>query len=175
MQQVLVVDDNEDIRSALRAILEDAGYEVGEARDGREAIAVATRRCPNVILLDLNLPPSDGFQVLRQITTEPALKRVPVIIVTGSVNGHHLRAAKQLGAWDYITKPWAIGEVEARVRLALQAIDPADQSSGSGSPPARQPPAPCPERGPVHRERAAPNRARAGRGAAAETKRRAMR
>lgn len=144
MQQVLVVDDNEDIRSALRAILEDAGYEVVEAGDGREAIAVAIRRCPNVILLDLNLPPSDGFQVLRQITAEPVLKRVPVIIVTGSVNEQHLRVAKQLGAWDYISKPWAMGEVEARVRLALQAIDAANKPSPGPVAPPSPPPGPLP-------------------------------
>lgn len=120
MHRVLIIDDNEDVRSALRAMLEDAGYEVAEAADGPDALTVAGGCRPHVVLLDLQLPPDGGFEVLQQLKAVASLRKVPVIIVTGSVDDEDLRTAKKLGAWDYVHKPWAIGEVEARVRLALQ-------------------------------------------------------
>ncbi|MBI2966093.1 MAG: response regulator [Chloroflexi bacterium] len=125
MRRVLIVDDNEDVRAVLRAMLEDADYEVAEAADGPEALSFALQRRPNVILLDLQLPPDGGFEVLEQIMKTVSLRKVPVIIVTGSIDDDDLRTAKKLGAWDYVNKPWAIGEVEARVRLALQVADAA--------------------------------------------------
>jgi two-component system KDP operon response regulator KdpE len=128
VHRILIIDDNEDVRSALRAMLEDAGYEVAEAADGAEALSLALRRRPHAILLDLQLPPTGGFEVLQQFKAASSLRKVPVIIVTGSIEDENLRTAKKLGAWDYVNKPWAIGEVEARVRLALQVAGPAGQA-----------------------------------------------
>jgi DNA-binding response OmpR family regulator len=124
-----VIDDNADIGAALRAILEDAGDQVEDARDGATALRLAASSTPDVILLDLQLPPLGGFDVLRQIKASASLRAVPVIIVTGSIDDEDLHTAKTLGAWDYITKPWGIGEVEARVRLALQRAGPAAPGS----------------------------------------------
>lgn len=128
MHRVLIIDDNEDVRSALRAMLEDAGYEVAEAADGPDALTVAAGRRTHIILLDLQLPPHGGFEVLQQLKAVASLRKVPVIIVTGSVEDEDLRTAKKLGAWDYVNKPWAIGEVEARVRLALHVAGSAGEA-----------------------------------------------
>lgn len=121
MDRILVVDDSEDVRLALTTILEDAGYDVIEASDGEEVVSRALEHRPGLILLDVAMPRVDGFEALRRIKAESRLRNTPVIMVTAKGRAEDLSMARTLGARDYISKPWADGEVELRVGWVLQA------------------------------------------------------
>jgi CheY-like chemotaxis protein len=121
MERILVVDDSEDVRLALTTILEDAGYDVCEASDGEDVVPLALKHRPGLILLDVAMPRVDGFEALRRIKAEARLRNIPVIMVTAKGRAEDLSMARTLGARDYISKPWADGEVELRVGWVLQA------------------------------------------------------
>ena len=121
MERILVVDDSEDVRLALATILQDAGYDVVEASDGEDVVPLALKHRPGLILLDVAMPRVDGFEALRRIKAEARLRNTPVIMVTAKGRAEDLSMARTLGARDYISKPWADGEVELRVGSVLQA------------------------------------------------------
>ncbi len=104
------------MRRVLRLALEDEGYEMLEAATGREGIA-ALRLAPDVVLLDLMLPDTDGFGVCRCIRRDSA---VPVIIVTARTDSHDIVAGLEAGADDYVTKPLVAKELSARIRALLR-------------------------------------------------------
>ena len=119
MSRILVADDNDDIRRMLRIQLEEAGHEVIEAEDGAIAIEQAQSELPDLILLDLSMPNVNGFEALTAIRTETATSSIPVIVVTARGSRDDLDTARSLGVSDFINKPWADGEVEMRIRWAL--------------------------------------------------------
>ncbi len=121
MAHVLVVDDSEDIRFALATILEDAGHEVSEAADGLEVIPSILKNRPDVVLLDVAMPRKDGFETLQQMKDDERTRDIPVIMVTAKGQPEDLTRARALSARDYISKPWADGEVELRVSWVLRA------------------------------------------------------
>src|SRR5882724_7107787 len=106
MATVLVVDDDVEIREALRDVLEAQGYEVAVARDGLEALGLLrTSPLPCLILLDLMMPIMDGHEFLKQQKQDPALADVPVVIITA---GRHLRSSSGIiDACDVLHKPFA--------------------------------------------------------------------
>jgi two-component system KDP operon response regulator KdpE len=114
---VLVIEDEAPIRKFLRAGLEGQGYVLVEAETGHEGIAQAATRAPDLVLLDLGLPDIDGFEVVRRIREWSA---VPIIVLTA--RGQEADKIKTLdaGADDYVTKPFAVGELLARMRVALR-------------------------------------------------------
>jgi len=118
---ILVVDDEPQIRRTLRTALSGYGYEVLEAKNGQEAIEIVVRERPNVILLDVNMPDMTGFEVCRNIrrTFEG-----PIIMVTVRSAETDKIAALDSGADDYIVKPFAIGELLARIRATLRRSSP---------------------------------------------------
>ena len=115
--RVLIVDDEPQIRRFLRASLSAHGYRVVEASCGREAIALTTTERPELLLLDLGLPDMDGLEVIRRLREWSA---VPIIVI--SVRGQEAEkiAALDGGADDYVTKPFGMGELLARLRAALR-------------------------------------------------------
>ncbi|MEE8363888.1 MAG: response regulator [Dehalococcoidia bacterium] len=119
MARILVVDDREDVRLALIALLEDAGHEVFAAEDGSEVMEMTLSGQPDLILLDIVMPRVDGFETLRRLKTDERTDGVPVVIVTARSRAQDLARAWALGALDYISKPWVDGEVELRVGWAL--------------------------------------------------------
>ncbi len=119
MAKILIVDDSADIRLALTALLEDGGHEVSEAADGPEVMPALLESRPDVILLDVAMPGKDGFEVLKEITADERTCDVPVIMVTAKGRPEDMAMARSLGAVEYITKPWADGDVELRVEWAL--------------------------------------------------------
>ncbi len=121
MSRILVVDDSEDIRLALRTILEDSDYEVVELSDGFEVLDWIRAEPPDLILLDVAMPVKDGFDTLKEIVASEEVKEIPVIMVTAKGRSEDLARARSLGARDYINKPWDDGEVELRVGWVLQA------------------------------------------------------
>jgi two-component system response regulator ResD len=114
---ILVVDDERSIRRLLHMYLTDAGYTVTEAADGREALAQIRQGGIDLVLLDLMLPEIDGFEVTRRLRD---LANVPVIMITARGEEAHRVTGLELGADDYVTKPFSPLEVVARVRAVLR-------------------------------------------------------
>lgn len=114
---VLVVEDEEQILKFLRAALESHGYRHAEARNGEEGLRQAATRSPDVVLLDLGLPDIDGLEVTRRLREWSA---VPIVVLSARGRERDKVAALDLGADDYVTKPFGVGELLARVRAALR-------------------------------------------------------
>jgi len=119
-ETILVVDDEAVNRELLKAILEEAGYEVALARDGATALALATAVPPDLILLDLRMPGLSGLEVCEQLKRDPATQAVPVIMVTAHGEVTHKEAALTRGADDFVTKPVNAGDLRARVSAMLK-------------------------------------------------------
>lgn len=119
-KKILVVDDEKKFVNVLRAYLEQAGFGVVIASDGKNALAVFRREKPNLILLDLNLPEMDGLDVARIIRKESS---APIIMLTARVEEINRLIGLELGADDYITKPFSPREVVARVRAVLRRVE----------------------------------------------------
>ena len=115
--RVLVVDDEPQILRFLRPALEASGYEVLHAETGREALRLAANSAPDVIILDLGLPDIDGKEVLAQAR---AFTQASILILSAREREAEKISALDLGADDYIEKPFAIGELLARLRAALR-------------------------------------------------------
>ena len=119
--KILAVDDEPALTDLLRYHLRRAGYEVATAANGWEAIDCVRRNRPDIILLDLMLPDLDGFGVCEILRRDPLTATIPVIIVSAwaSTDSHDL--GLELGALDYITKPFSPPELVARVNRLLHA------------------------------------------------------
>jgi two-component system KDP operon response regulator KdpE len=115
--KVLIIDDELQIRRILRVSLDANGYEVCEAGGGKEGVYTAATEKPDVIILDLGLPDLDGLAVLRQIRE---WSRVPIIILSVRNSEKEKVAALEAGADDYMTKPFGINELIARLHVALR-------------------------------------------------------
>ncbi|MDD9350619.1 response regulator transcription factor [Mumia sp.] len=114
---MLLVEDDPRVRRSLRLALEDEGYAVVEASTGASALDMLRERGPDVVLLDLMLPDTDGFSVCRELRRESA---VPVIMVTARTDSHDVVAGLEAGADDYVTKPLVAKELSARIRALLR-------------------------------------------------------
>jgi len=119
--RVLVIDDEPQIRRALRTSLEAHGYEVAAVGTGEEGVLGAAEQAPDLVLLDLGLPDLDGTEVIRRIRT---FSEVPVIVLSVREGQPDKVAALDVGADDYVTKPFAMGELLARARAALRRVMP---------------------------------------------------
>ena len=119
--RVLVVEDEAAMSRALRINLRARGYEVATARTGREALAEASARPPDAVILDLGLPDLDGVEVIRELR---GWSRAPVVVLSGRTGSGDKITALDSGADDYVTKPFAMAELLARLRAALHRDDP---------------------------------------------------
>jgi two-component system KDP operon response regulator KdpE len=115
--RVLIVDDEPQIRRALRTALEGHGYQVVVAEDATTALAAVSSWSPDVVVLDLVMPTVDGFEVLRQTRT---WSNVPIIVLSARGQEQDKVRALDLGADDYLTKPFGMAELLARVRALLR-------------------------------------------------------
>ena len=118
--RVLVIDDSEPIHKLVAARLRPEGLEVVCELDGERGIARAVSDPPDLILLDVDLPDVDGFEVCRQMKEHPATRDVPIIFLTGTTSTDSKVRGLDLGAVDYVTKPFDQVELRARVRAALR-------------------------------------------------------
>ena len=121
-QRILVVDDDREIVRLVQAYLEQSGYEVLVAYDGEMALHVLRRERPDLVLLDLMLPGRDGRDLTRVVRGDAALAAMPIIMLTARVEDHDKIIGLELGADDYVTKPFNPGEVVARVRAVLRRV-----------------------------------------------------
>ncbi len=117
VQTILIVDDEENLREMARLYLEREGYRVVEAGNGRDALYVARYEKPDLVLLDLMMPEMGGYDFMRLFTKE---SDTPVIMLTAKMEESEKVAGLELGADDYVTKPFGIQELIARVRAVLR-------------------------------------------------------
>ena len=119
-QYILVVDDDKQIARLVRSYLEQAGYRVSVAYEGNEALQSIRADRPDLIVLDLMLPGKDGWEITRIIRGDKDLSGVPIIMLTARVEDTDKIVGLELGADDYIPKPFNPREVVARVRAVLR-------------------------------------------------------
>lgn len=117
---VLVVDDHEEIRTILRMNLQNASYRVAEAANGREALALLARERPDLVLLDVMMPEMDGITALREIRGTPALRDLPVIMVSALGDVEDISSLVNAGAVDYVVKPVILAQFLPKVDQAMQ-------------------------------------------------------
>lgn len=134
-KRVLVVDDEKDIVDLIRFNLERNGYEVFTAGDGNTALELATREVPDLIVLDLMLPGIEGTEVARRLKANQATAGVPIIMLTAKSEETDVVVGLTLGADDYVTKPFSIKILLARLNTVLRRSEAAQTpAGGDGSP-----------------------------------------
>ncbi len=116
-QKVLIVEDEASIKSFMAAVLSANHYEVISASTGAQAYGMITSHCPDVVLLDLGLPDMDGLQIIRSVRE---WSHLPIIVVSARTHERDKVAALDLGADDYIVKPFGTSELLARIRTAIR-------------------------------------------------------
>lgn len=123
MTRILVAEDEPEVRQVIKTTLVDQGYQVIEAADGdaayKAAAEAAVAERPDLIVLDLMLPKMNGFEVLERLKANKNTSYIPVVILTARNQAQDEAKGMRAGAVDYITKPWSPGELEDRVRIAL--------------------------------------------------------
>lgn len=125
-KKILVVDDKSEIRKLLKSYFTQEGYEVVTAADGQEALFVARHEKPDVILLDIMMPQMNGYDFLRTFSRESA---TPVIVLTAKVEESDKVLGLELGADDYVVKPFSPRELAARVRAVLRRVEKFQQQA----------------------------------------------
>jgi len=119
LARILVADDDPLSIKLLNFRLSSVGHEVIFAVNGGEALEIATREKPDLVLLDIMMPVMNGFQVLRKLKSQEETKNIPVIMLTSKVQEKDVVFGLEAGAEDYITKPFSFAELNARVNRAL--------------------------------------------------------
>ena len=115
-RRILVVEDQEDNRQILRDLLSNAGYEMFEAEDGEQALVAAAAHLPDLILMDIQLPILDGYEATRRIKADPALKSIPIIVVTSYALSGDEEKARAAGCDAYVSKPYSPRALLAKIR-----------------------------------------------------------
>jgi two-component system cell cycle response regulator DivK len=116
---ILVVEDHEDNRQILRDLLTNAGYDLIEAENGEEALAVAAAKRPQLILMDIQLPLLDGYEATRRLKKDPVLRKIPIIVITSYALSGDEEKARAAGCDAYVTKPYSPREVLKKIREFL--------------------------------------------------------
>lgn len=120
LQKLLAIDDSESIHALLRVRLRDEPLEMFSALDGTSGLEMAKRICPDLVLLDVEMPGTNGFTVCQELKRSPITNNVPVIFLTGATSTDEKIRGLDAGAVDYITKPFDAAELRARVRAGLR-------------------------------------------------------
>jgi len=119
-QLIVVIEDEEDIRELIRYNLDKEGYRVLVANSGEEGLELVVNSMPDLIVLDLMLPGIDGLEVCRQLKKEPKTKDIPIVMVTARGEEPDVVSGLELGAEDYVSKPFSPKVLVARVRTVLR-------------------------------------------------------
>lgn len=122
-RKILVAEDEPDIRDLIAITLRYAGYEVVEAIDGEEAVEKALGELPDLILLDVRMPNMDGYQACDRLKAQDSTQRIPVIFISARGQEAEIKRGLQLGAEEYILKPFAPDELYRRVGSILERQD----------------------------------------------------
>jgi len=128
--KILVVDDEEDIRELVRLNLTKEGYEILDCDSGEQALSLSRGKQPDLVVLDLMLPGIDGIEVCRRLKADPKTAAIPVVILTAKGEEADVVAGLEVGAEDYVVKPFSGKVLAARVRRLLRkAAQPADDQA----------------------------------------------
>ena len=130
-ERILVIDDEPDLLELVRINLRQAGYEVETAETGRDALELLRRSAPDLVVLDLMLPDVSGTEICRRMRTDPELADLPIIMLTAKADEVDRVVGLELGADDYVTKPFSPRELTLRVRAVLRRRKPPTPPSES--------------------------------------------
>jgi DNA-binding response OmpR family regulator len=119
-KKILVADDNENIREALTYLLEDEGYQLWLAKDGAETITKVREFRPDILFLDIMMPEINGYDVCRTIKSDPNLKNTYVIMLTAKGQVAEQERGKEVGADEYIVKPFSPMEILTKIKNILE-------------------------------------------------------
>ena len=122
MHKVLIAEDEADIRQLISFNLERESYDTLLAGDGKEAVLIAYNKIPDLIILDLMLPKMDGFSVFKELRLDSRTKDIPVIMLTAKAQLDDVIAGLEMGADDYLTKPFSPKELVLRVKALLKRV-----------------------------------------------------
>ncbi len=118
-KKILIADDNENIREALTYLLEDEGYILSLAKDGAETLRKVREVRPDILFLDIMMPEVNGYDVCRTIKTDPSLKGIYVIMLTAKGQVVEQERGKEVGADEYIVKPFSPMEILTKIKTIL--------------------------------------------------------
>ncbi|UJS16597.1 MAG: response regulator [Candidatus Jettenia sp.] len=121
-EKILIVDDEQDLVKLIRYHLEKDGYKVLSASNGEDALFMARRERPELVVLDLMLPGIDGLEVCKKLKTTPELTTIAIVMLTAKGEESDITVGLKLGADDYITKPFSPKELIARIQAVLRRI-----------------------------------------------------
>jgi two-component system alkaline phosphatase synthesis response regulator PhoP len=128
VKRVLIVEDDKDIVELVRYNLEKEGYQVSVAQDGLTALSSLKKSVPDFLILDLMLPKLPGLEVCREVRRDQALNRLPILMLTARGEEADRVVGLEMGADDYVTKPFSPRELVARVKALLRRTDPASDA-----------------------------------------------
>ena len=118
--RILVVESQQDNRQIIRDMLAPTDYKIAEAENGEQALAAVTKQRPDLILMGVQLPVMDGYEVARQIKADPTLRSIPIIAVTSHALNGEERTARAAGCDDYVPEPYSPRQLLAKIRQYLQ-------------------------------------------------------
>ncbi len=133
MTKILVIEDEAPIREKIETVLRLEGYDVAGADDGRSGVQAAQADVPDLIICDVLMPELNGYGTLEAIRADQRTAPVPVIFLTAAASRADMRRGMELGADDYITKPYTVDELLTAVRTRLDRQDVIRQSGGPAS------------------------------------------
>ncbi len=131
-RRVLVIEDEENILLSLQFVLERAGYQVHSARTGQEGLCAIRRDRPDLVILDLMLPDISGYEVCQQARRDPSLAAMPILVLTARAQEAEREKGLDVGATEYVTKPFRVSDLLARVSRLLDSPRSDVRSPGSG-------------------------------------------
>ncbi len=132
MIKILVIEDEAPIREKIVAVLRYENYEVIEAANGREGVISTRKNRPDLIICDVLMPDMNGYSALAALRDEPETSVIPVIFLTAAASRADMRKGMELGADDYITKPYTVEELLAAVRTRLERLETIKVAGASG-------------------------------------------
>jgi two-component system, OmpR family, alkaline phosphatase synthesis response regulator PhoP len=130
-ETVLVVDDERDILELVKYNLDKEGYQVTVVATGEDALAAARTKMPDIVILDLMLPGVDGLEVCRRLKGDPKTRSIPIVMLTAKGDEADVVAGLELGASDYVTKPFSPRVLTARIRAVLRRGDEAQDDEAT--------------------------------------------
>src|SRR6202044_3033531 len=128
MKRVLVIEDDKDIVELVRYNLEKDGYQVASSGDGATGLAQIRKAAPDLLVLDLMLPKLSGLEICKEVRKDVSLNRIPILILTAKGEEADRVVGLELGADDYVTKPFSPRELAARVKALLRRAEPGTPS-----------------------------------------------
>ena len=129
MPKILIVDDDAQLRSTIQMVLKLKGYDVIDADNGVSALKLARAALPDLVISDINMPQADGFAALVELRKDPVTASIPLILMTGESDGAGMRKGMELGADDFLSKPFAMNALLKAVEARLKKQDVVKQSA----------------------------------------------